>query len=111
MEFERAVIIRMGRLVSGGAKGPGLFFYSPCLDEIKVVDQRTISLDIPPQEVSLLFFLKTQGHTFDDNHRVDLYHDSHHITLVRIDVNLCGESAGLFLGNFVCQKNGFNLKL
>ncbi|XP_072031159.1 band 7 protein AGAP004871-like [Amphiura filiformis] len=50
-EYERAVIFRMGRLAPGGAKGPGLFFILPCLDEIKVVDQRTISFDVPPQEV------------------------------------------------------------
>ena len=50
-EYERAVIFRMGRLLPGGAKGPGLFFYLPCLDEIKVVDLRTISFDVPPQEV------------------------------------------------------------
>lgn len=43
----------MGRLLPGGAKGPGLFFYLPCLDEIKVIDLRTISFDVPPQEVGL----------------------------------------------------------
>ena len=31
-EYERAVIFRLGRLVSGGAKGPGLFFIVPCID-------------------------------------------------------------------------------
>ncbi|XP_072043866.1 band 7 protein AGAP004871-like isoform X1 [Amphiura filiformis] len=49
-EYERAVIFRMGR-ISGGAKGPGLFFILPCTDEIRIVDQRTISFDVPPQEV------------------------------------------------------------
>ena len=49
-EYERAVIFRMGRL-RPGAKGPGLFFLLPCLDEIIVIDQRTISFDVPPQEV------------------------------------------------------------
>ena len=47
-EYERAVIFRLGRLV--GAKGPGLFFVLPCMDEIQRVDLRTISFDIPPQE-------------------------------------------------------------
>ena len=50
-EYERAVIFRMGRLLPGGAKGPGLFFILPCMDDIRVVDQRTISFDVPPQEV------------------------------------------------------------
>lgn len=48
-EYERAVIFRLGRLV--GAKGPGLFFILPCMDEIQRVDLRTVSFDIPPQEI------------------------------------------------------------
>ena len=51
-EYERAVIFRLGRLLSGGAKGPGIFFIIPCLDNYTKVDLRTISFDIPPQEVS-----------------------------------------------------------
>nr|XP_054750240.1 stomatin-like [Lytechinus pictus] len=50
-EYERAVIFRLGRLLSGGAKGPGLFFILPCIDDYKKVDLRTISFDIPPQEI------------------------------------------------------------
>ncbi|XP_065829116.1 band 7 protein AGAP004871-like [Oscarella lobularis] len=50
-EYERAVIFRLGRLLSGGAKGPGIFFIIPCLDNYTKVDLRTISFDIPPQEI------------------------------------------------------------
>ena len=50
-EYERAVILRLGRLTSGKAKGPGLFFILPCLDKVNVVDLRTVTFDIPPQEV------------------------------------------------------------
>lgn len=50
-EYERAVIFRLGRVVSGGAKGPGLFFLFPCVDTFKSVDLRTFSYDIPPQEI------------------------------------------------------------
>lgn len=50
-EYERAVIMRMGRMVSGGAQGPGLFFVIPCLDEVSVVDLRTDSRDVEPQEI------------------------------------------------------------
>lgn len=50
-EYERAVIFRLGRLVSGGAKGPGLFFIIPCMDAYTKVDLRTVSFDVPPQEV------------------------------------------------------------
>jgi len=50
-EYERAIIFRLGRLKKGGAVGPGLFFIIPCIDEIKVVDLRTITFDVPPQEI------------------------------------------------------------
>jgi len=50
-EYERAVIFRLGRLLSGGAKGPGLFFIVPCMDSYTKVDLRTVSFDVPPQEV------------------------------------------------------------
>ena len=50
-EYERAVIFRMGRLRSGGARGPGVFFVLPCIDEYCKVDLRTVSFDVPPQEV------------------------------------------------------------
>ena len=52
---------------------------------------------------------RPQGLTFDENHRIDLHRDSRHIKLVRSKVDSCGESAGLFVGNIVGQKNGFNL--
>uniref|UniRef100_A0A1I8ITG2 PHB domain-containing protein n=1 Tax=Macrostomum lignano TaxID=282301 RepID=A0A1I8ITG2_9PLAT len=50
-EYERAVIFRLGRIVEGGAKGPGLFFVVPCMDVIRKVDLRTVTFDVPPQEV------------------------------------------------------------
>uniref|UniRef100_A0A8C8RJ21 Stomatin n=1 Tax=Pelusios castaneus TaxID=367368 RepID=A0A8C8RJ21_9SAUR len=50
-EYERAIIFRLGRILRGGAKGPGLFFVLPCTDNFIKVDMRTISFDIPPQEI------------------------------------------------------------
>ena len=50
-EYERAVIFRLGRLLSGGARGPGVFFVIPCLDVYQKIDMRTASYDVPPQEV------------------------------------------------------------
>ncbi|XP_072940925.1 band 7 protein AGAP004871-like isoform X1 [Epargyreus clarus] len=50
-EFERAVIFRLGRLRKGGARGPGLFFVLPCIDTYRKVDLRTVSFNVPPQEV------------------------------------------------------------
>ncbi|XP_063592674.1 band 7 protein AGAP004871 isoform X7 [Penaeus vannamei] len=50
-EYERAVIFRLGRLLKGGAKGPGIFFIVPCIDSYRKVDLRTVSFDVPPQEI------------------------------------------------------------
>ena len=50
-EYERAVIFRLGRLLSGGARGPGVFFIIPCVDSYEKIDMRTATFEIPPQEV------------------------------------------------------------
>jgi len=50
-EYERAVIFRLGRIKKGGAVGPGLFFIIPCIDQCNIVDLRTVSFDVPPQEI------------------------------------------------------------
>jgi len=48
-EYERGVIFRLGRLV--GAKGPGIFLIIPIVDKMVKVSLRTVTLDVPPQEV------------------------------------------------------------
>ena len=50
-EYERAVIFRLGRLLTGGARGPGVFFVIPCVDVYEKIDMRTQTFDVPPQEV------------------------------------------------------------
>jgi regulator of protease activity HflC (stomatin/prohibitin superfamily) len=49
-EYERGVIFRLGRLL-GAPKGPGLFFLIPIVDRMVRIDLRTITLNVPPQEV------------------------------------------------------------
>src|ERR671933_180835 len=49
-EYERGVIFRLGR-VQGMAKGPGLFFLIPIVDRMIKVDLRTLTMDVPPQDV------------------------------------------------------------
>jgi regulator of protease activity HflC (stomatin/prohibitin superfamily) len=49
-EYERGVIFRLGRLLPE-PKGPGLFLLIPIIDRMVRVDLRTITLNIPPQEV------------------------------------------------------------
>ncbi|CAG2118700.1 unnamed protein product [Medioppia subpectinata] len=50
-EYERAIIFRLGRLVKGGARGPGLFFIIPCIDSYRCIDIRTVSFNVPPQQI------------------------------------------------------------
>ena len=54
-EYERAVIFRLGRLLSGGARGPGVFFIITCVDVYEKIDLRTATYEIPPQEVYKYF--------------------------------------------------------
>src|SRR5438094_7370306 len=49
-EYERGIVFRLGRLLPQ-PKGPGLFLLIPVVDRMVKVDLRTITLNIPPQEV------------------------------------------------------------
>jgi regulator of protease activity HflC (stomatin/prohibitin superfamily) len=48
-EYERGVIFRLGRLI--GAKGPGIIFIIPWVDKLMKISLRTVTMDIPPQDV------------------------------------------------------------
>lgn len=48
-EYERGVVFRLGRLV--GARGPGLTLLIPGIERMERVDLRTVTMDIPPQDV------------------------------------------------------------
>lgn len=48
-EYERGVIFRLGRVL--GAKGPGLILLIPIIDKMIKVDLRTVTMDVPPQDV------------------------------------------------------------
>ena len=45
------MIFRLGRLLTGGARGPGVFFIIPCVDIYEKIDMRTSTYEIPPQEI------------------------------------------------------------
>ncbi len=49
-EYERGVIFRLGR-VQGGPKGPGLFILLPMVDKMVKIDLRTVTMDVPPQDI------------------------------------------------------------
>lgn len=48
-EYERAVVFRLGRYIA--AKGPGLIILIPFIDKMVRVSLRTVTLDVPPQDV------------------------------------------------------------
>jgi regulator of protease activity HflC (stomatin/prohibitin superfamily) len=48
-EYERAVVFRLGRLV--GQKGPGIVLLIPLIDRMVRVDLRTVTFEVPPQDV------------------------------------------------------------
>jgi regulator of protease activity HflC (stomatin/prohibitin superfamily) len=48
-EYERAVIFRLGRVI--GAKGPGLFLLIPIIDKMVRVDLRTVTMEVPTQDI------------------------------------------------------------
>ena len=48
-EYERAVVFRLGRIRD--VKGPGLIIIIPGIDRVVKVDMRTITMDVPPQDV------------------------------------------------------------
>ncbi|ABC77432.1 slipin family protein [Syntrophus aciditrophicus] len=48
-EYERGVIFRLGRVID--VKGPGLIILIPVVDRMIKVDMRTITMDVPPQDV------------------------------------------------------------
>lgn len=49
-EYERGVVFRLGRVLTP-AKGPGIIFLIPIIDRIEKISIRTITMDIPPQDV------------------------------------------------------------
>ncbi len=48
-EYQRAVIFRLGRVI--GSKGPGIFILIPIIDQMVKVDLRTVTLDVPTQDI------------------------------------------------------------
>ena len=49
-EYERGVIFRLGRVLGGGVKGPGLILLIPIIDKMVKVTLRTVVMDVPPQQ-------------------------------------------------------------
>lgn len=50
-EYERGVVFRLGRIVPGGVRGPGLILLIPIIEKMVKVSLRTVVLDVPPQDI------------------------------------------------------------
>lgn len=49
-DYERAVVFRLGRVLDK-PKGPGLIFVIPGIDKVIIISLRTVTLDVPPQDI------------------------------------------------------------
>ena len=59
-------MFRLGRLLSGGARGPGVFFIIPCVDIYEKIDLRVRNFNVPPQEVIMFWsYASCQVHLLD----------------------------------------------
>merc|ERR1719328_563435 len=109
-EYERAVIFRLGRLLTGGARGPGVFFIIPCVDVYEKIDMRTATFEIPPQEIltkdsvtvfvnAILYYkVKNAIHAVAN---VDDYSGSARLLAATTLRNVLGT---LTLGDILCQR-------
>ena len=93
-EYERVVIFRLGRLLAGGARGPGIFFIVPCVDSYQKVDMRTLTFDVPPQEVSLLYFTATKTGVRKYQYSKFIETKNHYAFLIDIDQRFSNCSCG-----------------
>ena len=48
-EYQRGVVFRLGRLIN--PRGPGIVFLIPGIDRMRKVDLRTITMDVPSQDI------------------------------------------------------------
>ena len=81
-EYERAVIFRLGRLLTGGARGPGVFFIIPCVDIYEKIDMRSQTFEIPPQEVMTMILMNISSSpsiTDSDQGQRDCICECHHV--------------------------------
>ena len=109
-EYERAVIFRLGRLLSGGASGPGVFFVIPCMDIYVKIDMRTATYEIPPQEiltkdsvtvfVNAIMYYKVANATHAVSN-VDDYSGSARLLAATTLRNVLGT---MTLGDILCQR-------
>merc|ERR1719471_907610 len=109
-EYERAVIFRLGRLLTGGARGPGVFFIIPCVDIYEKIDMRSQTFEIPPQEiltkdsvtvfVNAIMYYKVKNATHAVSN-VDDYSGSARLLAATTLRNVLGT---LTLGDILCQR-------
>ena len=48
-------MFRLGLLLSGSARGPGVFFIIPCIDNVQIVGMKVQVFNVPPQEEGKIY--------------------------------------------------------
>ena len=63
------MIFRLGRILGGGERGPGIFFILPCTDQYEIVDMRVQNWSVPPQEMITRWVMLSSNMCHDFNIR------------------------------------------
>jgi len=114
-EYERGVIFRLGRLT--GAKGPGIFFIIPGVDKMIRIDLRTVTLDIPPQDVitrdnvSIKVNAVIYFRVIDPNRAVVEVNNYHYATSQLAQTTLRSVVGQMELDELLAQREKINIKL
>lgn len=114
-EYERGVIFRLGRLA--GARGPGIFVIIPVVDRMVRLDLRTVTFELPPQEiitrdnVTIKVTAVVYFRVLDPQHAVTKVAD-YHLATVQIAMttlrNVLGQS---MLDEILAERAQINMRL
>ena len=114
-EYDRGVIFRLGRLIP--IKGPGLIYVIPVIDKMIRVSLRTITMDVPPQDVitkdnvsikvnAVVFF-----RVMDPNKAITEVEDFLYATAQQAQTTLRSVLGEIELDDLLAKREKVNLKL
>src|SRR2546422_11343909 len=114
-EYERAVVFRLGRLVT--SRGPGVIYVVPLLERMVRVTLRTVAMEVPPQDVitrdnvsvkvnAVLYF-----RVLDPNRAVVEIGDYLYATLQLAQTTLRGVCGAAELDELLAEREKFNIRM
>jgi regulator of protease activity HflC (stomatin/prohibitin superfamily) len=114
-EYERAVVFRLGRLVT--SRGPGVIYVVPLLERMVRVTLRTVAMEVPPQDVitrdnvsvkvnAVLYF-----RVLDPNRAVVEIGDYLYATLQLAQTTLRGVCGAAELDELLAEREKFNTRM